>query len=133
MFLLFALFGIAATALAHLISVFFSRAKTAALIGGTAFLVSFFPYYSVANATTARTSKFLACLSAPIAFGLGLNIAAEFEGQGQGVTFSTMGIDAFSVGFSLREVVGALVLDTLIYLILAWYLDKVRRGRLRRR
>ena len=56
-FLLFALFGISVTMLCQLIAVFFSRAKTASLVGGVAFLVSFFPYYSVANATTPFGTK----------------------------------------------------------------------------
>lgn len=61
-FLMFFLFGLASISFSYFISAFFSRSKTAAVLGTILFLVAFFPYFSVSeNTKVGAASPAAAC------------------------------------------------------------------------
>ncbi|CAE7902215.1 ABCA1 [Symbiodinium sp. KB8] len=121
--LLFWLFGIAATAEAFLISVFFSRAKVASAVGTIIFLASFFPYYAVNDPLKDMGSKVGASFLAPVAFGLDLQVVAQLESSGIGLHWSTIGftVQGFNVGSGMLMMLA----DTIIYTLIALYLEQI--------
>eukprot|EP01138_Halocafeteria_seosinensis_P011391 gb/GECG01011634.1/.p1 GENE.gb/GECG01011634.1/~~gb/GECG01011634.1/.p1 ORF type:complete len:2040 (+),score=216.84 gb/GECG01011634.1/:1-6120(+) len=123
LFLFFWLFGAASTALCFLISVFFSRAKVASVVGSVLFIATFFPYYAVNGKLMAFSSKSWASLLAPVAFGLNLDVLATTESNGVGITGDNLyrKYNNYTFGHGM----GMLVLDFLLYTVLGWYLDQV--------
>jgi ABC-type multidrug transport system ATPase subunit len=120
---MFWLFGLAATAEAFLISVFFSRAKVASAVGTIVFLASFFPYYAVNDPTKPFGNKLGACFSAPVALGLNLQVLAQLESSGIGLHWSTawLQVDGFTAGSGMLM----MFLDTVLYTVIALYLEQV--------
>jgi len=119
----FWLFGMAATAEAFLISVFFSRAKVASAVGTIIFLASFFPYYAVNDPLKPLMSKLGASFLAPVAFGLDLQVVAQLEASGIGLHWSTVGFEV--QGFTVAYGLVMLAIDTVLYTVLALYLEQV--------
>lgn len=122
-FLYFWLFGCTVYAYSMLMSVFFTRARVASIIGAVIFFLSFFPYFAVSDALISTSNKELACLSAPVCFALGVTAISNLEAFQQGLTYSTAGsvINNFSVNITF----GFFILDVVIYLLLAFYLEAV--------
>lgn len=100
----------------------FSRATVAATVSSVLFLGLFFAGFGL-NESSTRGTKTLACLSAPVCFGLGAQNIAYFESAQQGVTSANTGeyYDEFSMGTCL----GMMTFDYFLYLILAVYVGKV--------
>lgn len=128
-FFMFWLFGISSEAFAYLISVFFSRARTASTLGIILFLGGYFPYFAVSDVTYTLGTKTAACLLSPTAFGLALDQLSAFEDQGIGITFENA--MTLTRNFQFGTALGMMVLDTLLYLVLAWYIDNVLPSRFR--
>jgi ABC-type lipoprotein export system ATPase subunit len=120
---LFFLFGLSATTFSYLISVFFSRAKTASSLGVVIFIAAYFPTFSVSGTDVSRGTKTAASLLCPTAFGLAINLVGALEDNGAGATPATM--DSFINNYSVNAAYGMLVLDTFLYGFLAWYIDNV--------
>lgn len=117
--------ALAVMAFCFLISTFFSRSKTAATLGSVIFFGSFFPYYFVGgSAVTDVTSKTWASLLAPTCLALGSDTFAAFEGGLVGVHVSNMK-QSYEDRLPYVNMVMMLLVDAVLYLILAWYLDKV--------
>jgi ATP-binding cassette subfamily A (ABC1) protein 3 len=123
LFLFFWAFGWSSTALCFLLSTFFSRSKLASIAGTLMFIVSFFPYFSVNGAVTAEALKQAASLAAPASFGLSIDLLSTLEGSGVGVTWNNMSIR--TNGYSMSDGLTFLLLDTLLYTLLALYLGAV--------
>jgi ATP-binding cassette, subfamily A (ABC1), member 3 len=122
-FALFFLFGLSNITFACLISVFFSKARTAATFGSILMLGSFFPYYAVNTAVDSYSAKMGASILSATAFGLGVGQIALLEQQSFGVTPQTANV---SVGnFTFNSAIAMSFIDIFIYLILAWYADAV--------
>eukprot|EP00931_Biecheleriopsis_adriatica_P069363 TRINITY_DN4321_c0_g1_i1.p1 TRINITY_DN4321_c0_g1~~TRINITY_DN4321_c0_g1_i1.p1 ORF type:complete len:1964 (+),score=351.62 TRINITY_DN4321_c0_g1_i1:38-5929(+) len=121
--LFFWLFAVCVITLCSMISVFFARAKTASVVGALIFFLLYFPYLFVASSGSSMQTKVMSCLSPPVALSLGATIIAQLESSGDGTTWGNMGdpVDNISMG----QVIGMLVLDTLVFAVLAWYLDRV--------
>lgn len=66
-------------------------------------------------------AKRLCCLLAPSAFTFGADRLGAMEGGNSGLTWDNYWSGPLSVG----ETMAFMILDTLIYTVLAWYLDKV--------
>ena len=60
----------------------------------------------------------------PSAFTFAADLFATYEGGGQGLGWSDVWVDAFPVG----AIMIMLVWDTLLYSVLAWYLEAVLPG-----
>lgn len=102
---------------------FFSRSKVASLMGPMLFFATFFPYYSVSDPSYSTGVKAATCLLAPSCFALGANVFADFEGGLVGV--QTYNADTLTSNFSYAICVGMLIVDAVLYGVLAWYFDKI--------
>jgi ATP-binding cassette subfamily A (ABC1) protein 1 len=74
--------------------------------------------------------KFLASLSSTVAFGYGCEILASFEVQRKGLQWSNF-YESPYIGkddFSMNTICLILLLDAIIYMILAWYIETVAPG-----
>jgi ATP-binding cassette, subfamily A (ABC1), member 3 len=121
--LFFFLFGLTVFAFCYMVSAFFDRARVGATIGALVFLAIFFPYFTVSDQRVPIGTKTLACLSAPIAFGLGSTAIAELEAQSVGLTYDS--IDFEIKNFTVATAIGMLVFDFFLYLVLGLYVTRV--------
>jgi hypothetical protein len=122
-FIYFAAFSFAIMNFCFLIATFFSRAKVASLIGPMVFFGVFFPYYAVSDPSYSTDVKTATCLSAPACFALGANVFADFEGGLVGVQWTNS--SELTSNFSYAICVGMMIVDAILYGILAWYFDKI--------
>ncbi|GJQ67966.1 hypothetical protein Trydic_g16721 [Trypoxylus dichotomus] len=129
---LFLVFYICATiTFCFAVSVFFSKANTAATIAGLAWFLSYFPYIFLQeqyNSLT-LTQKLLSCLGHNSAMAYGFQLILMYEGTGEGLTWSNI----FSPvtpddSLSLGLVMMMLLIDTFIYLIIALYVEAILPG-----
>lgn len=102
------------------------------------YLLLSLPAYAVqSNPDVASGIKLALCLFAPCAFNFGAYTAVMAEGTGAGVTWANLYDTAVTpLGLSFGQILGMIVLDAVLYMFLAWYLDKVwlaHRRRLRAR
>lgn len=117
--------ALAVMAFCFLISTFFSRSKTAATLGSVIFFGAFFPYYFVGGAAiTDVASKTWASLLAPTCLALGSDTFAAFEGGLVGVQVSNIK-QSYEDRLPYVNMVTMLLVDAVLYFILAWYLDKI--------
>ena len=128
-FLLFFLFGTALTTLCWLISTFFSRAKTASIVGLILVLGLYFPSQAVDGDGSTEGDRRAASLCAPTAFALTLEQLTRFEDNGIGVNFSNM--NDLQRNWRFATGIWMLLVDTLFYGILAWYLENAMPSALR--
>lgn len=129
-FLLFFLFGLSSVAFIVLIAVFFSRTKTATLVGVLLYLAMYFVYTATSGDDIAFEPKLASSLAGPTAFSLGIKTLAIFEDQGVGVKLGVNSADLVR-NYSFDTAIYMMVLDTIIYLVLAWYCDEVLPSSLR--
>lgn len=121
LFLFFWLFGISAIGLCYLLSVFFSRAKTASVVGALIFIATFFPYFNVSDMDKKASIKSAASLASPVSFGLALDIISAMEAAELGVNWTT----AHKVvhNYSVSQAFAWMAFDTFLYTLLAVYLS----------
>eukprot|EP01031_Cornospumella_fuschlensis_P022275 gene22275-27238_t len=122
-FIYFESFSLAVIMMCFLLATFFSRSKAASLLGPMIFFASFFPYYAVNDPQYDAGAKTATCLLAPACFGLGANVFADYEGGLVGVQSDN--VNEETSNFTYTACVSMLILDTIIYGLLAWYFDKV--------
>lgn len=131
LFLFMICFSIATISLCFLISVFFSRANLAAICGGFIYYILYLPYNvclqweDYMNTALKRVS----CLSSNIAFGYGCSYIARYEEQAIGLQWSNVNSSPVpDDGFSMLQCMMLMLVDSIIYLILAWYIEAVFPG-----
>lgn len=124
LFLMFLMFGISTTAFCFMISVFFSRAKTGSTIGVLLYFAAFFPFWTVGDVESSASEKTAASLLTPTAFALTLDKVSQFEDRGQGVRLGDNDTLEFR-NYSYSIGIGMMVVNTIIYLVIAWYFDSV--------
>ena len=125
-FLFLFIFSLALVMFVFLVSTFFSKAKTAATAGTVLFFATFFPYYALTGPGTAGTrTKAAACLLAPTCLGLGADVIAAFEGGLMGLQWDNIKVKPGETNFSFNDAVGMLLLDAVLYGLLAAYLEAV--------
>jgi ATP-binding cassette subfamily A (ABC1) protein 3 len=123
LFFYFFLFGLSAIFLCFVIASFFSNAKRAAIVGPVtleSLLLPTYIFYST-NSNQAVKSKIAASLLSPTCFALGANIISDAEYANIGVQWTNLDTEGYNFGTCL----GMLMVDTVIYALLAWYLDTV--------
>lgn len=84
-FIYFEAFSLAVINFCFLLATFFSKAKSASLLGPMIFFAAYFPYYAVNDPQFSTSSKTAACLLAPTCFALGSEVFADYEGGLVGV------------------------------------------------
>mmetsp|Transcript_7608 Transcript_7608/g.12112 ORF Transcript_7608/g.12112 Transcript_7608/m.12112 type:complete len:1794 (-) Transcript_7608:303-5684(-) len=121
-FLYFYIFCLCVFAFCWLVASFFSKATVAATVSSILFLGAFLGSFGLNEETTAG-GKVLACLSAPICFGLGAQQISLFESAQQGITFQTIG--TMENNFTFATCLGMLIFDFVLYIVLAVYAERV--------
>eukprot|EP00730_Choanoeca_flexa_P008671 TRINITY_DN12519_c2_g1_i12.p1 TRINITY_DN12519_c2_g1~~TRINITY_DN12519_c2_g1_i12.p1 ORF type:complete len:1527 (+),score=451.98 TRINITY_DN12519_c2_g1_i12:2-4582(+) len=130
-FVFFLLYSISTIAFSFMLSTFFNKANVAAAAGAIIFYLAYVPYTFVANAfeDLSRAEKEGLCLLSPSCIGVGSNILASREASGQGVTFDNLSDPASELDdFSMASVFGMLILDTILYLLVTWYMENAFPG-----
>jgi len=105
------------------LATFFSSAKLAAFVGPIALYVTILPHmlFLTTNKFEAIPAKKFCSIFPGTAFGFAAGIMSDYEYTLTGVN----GTNAGSGDYSFNTAVGFLVLDTILYMVLAWYLDNV--------
>ena len=113
------------------VSVFFSKASNAAAGGGIIWYVSFIPFFFIMQSYDSMSDslKTAACLIPNLAMGLGSIVTGKFEGTGIGIHWNNL-YNGASVddNFSMATVFQMFIVDTILYGVLAWYIEIVFPG-----
>lgn len=122
LFLFFFLFHMSEITLSFLISVFFSNAKLAAIVGPVVLFVTILPKYIFfgSNSNEAAPLKYAASLLSPSAFAFGADVIADYEFSGVGIRYSNIRDNEFN----MLSVYQMMIVDIFIYGFFAWYLDQ---------
>lgn len=123
-FIFFLVFNLSVITLCWLISVFFSKSKTAATVGVLLFFATYFPSVAVENPDIGYGAKIMASLLSPTAFTLGMGVFADQEGGQVGVKLENINTVTAS-NFSVGAAITMMLVDFFLYAFLGWYLDKV--------
>ncbi|CAF0992599.1 unnamed protein product, partial [Didymodactylos carnosus] len=134
-FLILEVYSLATISFAFLISVFYSKAKIAAACSGIIYLLSYVPcmYISIredlAQDIIPRWTKIMSSLFSTSAFGMGSKYIAFYENIGTGIQFNNIRLSPVEGDkFTCFETVMFMLLDTVIHLILMWYVENVYPG-----
>lgn len=122
-FVFFEAFSLSVLGLCFLLSTFFSRAKVASLLSPMIFFGLFFPFFVYSNEEFSVSTKSLSCLSAPTCFALGGMVFGSFEGGQVGINYDNMSQITSNMSYTIC--VSMMLLDAIIYSLLAWYLDNI--------
>ncbi|XP_014665300.1 PREDICTED: ATP-binding cassette sub-family A member 2-like isoform X2 [Priapulus caudatus] len=134
-FMMLEIFGLATISFSFLISVLYSKAKLAAACAGIIYFLSYVPcmYIAIreesAHMKMSTTVKRIASLMSTSAFGLGAKYFAFYEEGGSGVQWSNF--DKSPVeddDFTLYEVTIMMIVDTVLYIVLMWYIENIHPG-----
>jgi ATP-binding cassette subfamily A (ABC1) protein 3 len=123
LFLLILLFSFATSGFGFFIASFFSRANLAAIVGPVALFVTLLPRWIFfgSNRYEAIGSKKWASLFPCTAFAFGADILSDYEYAQVGIQSSNLRDGAYSFNTTL----GFLFIDTILYIVLGWYLEQV--------
>ncbi|CAB3381980.1 Hypothetical predicted protein [Cloeon dipterum] len=130
-FVFLLLFAISTVTFSFLISVFFSKANTAATVAGVIYFLNYSVYYFLEeNYNFLPTgSKVGASLLSNTAMAFGCRFIIEFEGAGSGVQWSNLFTPPSpDDGYTLGGIMGMLLLDAVLYMVLALYIEAIFPG-----
>ncbi|XP_019523093.1 PREDICTED: retinal-specific ATP-binding cassette transporter [Hipposideros armiger] len=131
LFLFLLAFSTATITQCFLLSTFFSRASLAAACGGVIYFTLYLPHILCVAWQDRMTAdlKMAVSLLSPVAFGFGTEYLARFEEQGLGLQWSNIGNSPMEGDeFSFLTAMKMMLLDAVLYGVLAWYLDQVFPG-----
>ncbi|TSK87603.1 ATP-binding cassette sub-family A member 3 [Bagarius yarrelli] len=130
-FVFLLVFAVATISFCFMISSFFSKANVAAAASGFLYFFSYLPYLFLwpRYDLLSHTQKVSACLISNVAMAMGAQIIGIVEGKGIGVQWHNL-FEAVTVDddFSLAQVLGLLLLDAILYALVAWYIEAVFPG-----
>ncbi|CAG5897799.1 unnamed protein product, partial [Menidia menidia] len=125
------LFTVATINFSFMISAFFSRANVAAAAGGFMYFFSYLPYLFLwpRYDLLSHSQKVSACLISNVAMAMGAQLIGMFEGKGTGIQWSNL-FDPVTVDddFSMAQVLSLLLFDSVLYGLVAWYMEAVFPG-----
>uniref|UniRef100_A0A8B9JBD8 P-type phospholipid transporter n=1 Tax=Astyanax mexicanus TaxID=7994 RepID=A0A8B9JBD8_ASTMX len=113
-----------------LMSVFFNKANLAAACSGIIYFTLYLPHI-LCFAWQDRITKNmkLGSLLSPVAFGFGTEYLSRYEEQGLGLQWDNIGTSPLEGDeFSFLNSIGMMLFDSVLYAVLAWYLDNVFPG-----
>nr|XP_055058409.1 retinal-specific phospholipid-transporting ATPase ABCA4 isoform X1 [Misgurnus anguillicaudatus]XP_055058410.1 retinal-specific phospholipid-transporting ATPase ABCA4 isoform X1 [Misgurnus anguillicaudatus]XP_055058411.1 retinal-specific phospholipid-transporting ATPase ABCA4 isoform X1 [Misgurnus anguillicaudatus]XP_055058412.1 retinal-specific phospholipid-transporting ATPase ABCA4 isoform X1 [Misgurnus anguillicaudatus] len=124
-------FTVATIMQCFLMSVFFNKANLAAACSGIIYFTLYLPHifcFAWQDRIT-KDMKLAVSLLSPVAFGFGTEYLSRYEEQGLGLQWdnirtSPLEGDEYSFFTSIRM----MLLDAVLYAVLAWYLDNVFPG-----
>ncbi|KAF0881251.1 ABCA3 protein, partial [Crocuta crocuta] len=124
-------FATASISFSFMVSTFFSKANMAAAIGGFLYFFTYIPYFFVAPRYNWMTlsQKLLSCLLSNVAMAMGAQLMGKFEAKGVGVQWQNL-LSPVNVddAFSFGQVLAMLLLDSVLYGLVTWYVEAVFPG-----
>ncbi|KAK4876911.1 hypothetical protein RN001_009417 [Aquatica leii] len=130
-FLFLVFFACATVTFCFAISVFFSRANTAATVAGMAWFLSYFPYSFLQDKydRLTLTEKLSTCLCSNSAMAYGFQLMVMYEGVGEGLQWhniwkTTTPDDNLTLG----HLIIMLAIDSVLYLLVALYVEAIYPG-----
>ncbi|XP_063790760.1 phospholipid-transporting ATPase ABCA3 [Pseudophryne corroboree] len=124
-------FAVSTISFSFMISSFFSRANMAAAAGGFLYFFSYIPYFFISPRydIITHSEKLVSCLISNVGMAMGAQLIGMFEGKGTGAQWSNL-FTPVSVddNFTLGQVLGLLLLDSILYSIIGWYVESVMPG-----
>ncbi|XP_078609223.1 phospholipid-transporting ATPase ABCA3-like isoform X2 [Branchiostoma floridae x Branchiostoma japonicum] len=126
------LWVLASIAWCFMVSTFFSRAKVALLFSLVLWYLNYMPYQFIANSYEDMTGpqKTAACLLSNTCASIGFRLIIYYEEATIGATWAnfrtTPSVDD---NFSLSMAFAMLVVDTVVYLVITWYIEAVFPGK----
>ncbi|XP_071081907.1 phospholipid-transporting ATPase ABCA3-like [Haliotis cracherodii] len=124
-------YGMSVVSFCFMISVFANKANVGAAIAGILFFFTYFPYFFLQSRyeTMSRSEKLSASILLNMAMAYGANVIALYEGTGAGAQWNNFTSPAtVDDNYSLLDAMVMLLGDTLIHLVITWYVDNVRPG-----
>ncbi|CAF0829869.1 unnamed protein product [Rotaria sordida] len=131
LFLFFTAYTFATINQCFLISVFFNRANLAACGAGILYFLLYLPYTILINYDTQIKTwqKTIACLSSTVAFGLGCDYIARFEGMAKGIQWFNINQSIKpNDTFTFLHCIIMMLIDSVIYMLLTIYIENVFPG-----
>uniref|UniRef100_A0A3Q3JX75 P-type phospholipid transporter n=1 Tax=Monopterus albus TaxID=43700 RepID=A0A3Q3JX75_MONAL len=114
-----------------LMSVFFNKANLAAACSGIIYLTLYLPHilcFAWQDRIT-KNMKLAASLLSPVAFGFGTEYLSRYEEQGLGLQWDNIQTSPLEKDtYSFLTSILMMILDAVLYAVLAWYLDNVFPG-----
>lgn len=109
----------------------FTTANSGAAVTGLVWFFTYVPYMILRPrySSLTQTNKIMLCLLSNTALGLGCQLTSMFEGVGSGIQWRLLfqGVSPDD-RFTLAHVFGMLILDTVVFAILTWYIEAVWPG-----
>ncbi|KAL2089101.1 hypothetical protein ACEWY4_016000 [Coilia grayii] len=130
-FLFLGSFAVVTIMQCFLISTAFARANLAAACGGIIYFTLYLPYVLCVawEEYIGFSTKVIASLLSPVAFGFGCEYFALFEEQGVGIQWSNLLSSPLRQDdYSLTTALLLMYLDSLLYAALTWYIEAVFPG-----
>ncbi len=123
LFVYIMLFSFSVSGFAFFVASFFSRANLAAIVGPVALFVTILPRWIFfgTNRYEATLSKKWASLLPCTAFAFGADILSDYEYAQVGIQRDNLN-DGY---YSFNTTLGFLFFDTILYIVLGWYLEQV--------
>ncbi|KAI3384472.1 hypothetical protein SNEBB_003207 [Seison nebaliae] len=107
----------------------FSKGYIGALGGGLLTFFTYMPYTFVQNVDVPKSVRIVLSLFSTSAFSFGTEVLGEWEGRGIGVTSDTLAEQPILIyRLSFMDVLIMLGFDTILYLLLAIYVDDIHPG-----
>ncbi|CAF4091856.1 unnamed protein product, partial [Adineta steineri] len=131
LFVFFVCYTFATINQCFLLSVFFKRANLAACGAGILYFLLYLPYTVLINydSSTRTWHKVISCLSSTVAFGLGCDYIARFEGMTQGIQWYNINKGAKpNDNFTFLYCLIMMLIDSVIYMLLTIYIENVFPG-----
>nr|KAF6439590.1 hypothetical protein HJG63_000034 [Rousettus aegyptiacus] len=124
-------FAVSSISFSFMVSTFFSKANMAAAVGGFLYFFTYIPYFFVAPRYNWMTlsQKLFSCLLSNVAMAMGAQLIGKFEAKGTGIQWQDL-LSPVNVDddFSFGQVLGMLLLDSILYGLVTWYVEAVFPG-----
>ena len=130
-FVFLMLYAVSSIMFCFLVSVFFSKANVAAAAGGIIWFCAYIPYFfiSMYYNTMSLGAKAASCLLSNVGMAMGAQLIGKFEGAGTGSQWSNLNQGpSIDDDLTLGLVMVMLAVDSLIYGLIAWYIEAVFPG-----
>ncbi|XP_071341979.1 retinal-specific phospholipid-transporting ATPase ABCA4-like isoform X2 [Trachinotus anak] len=131
LFLFLITFTMATIMQCFLLSVFFNQANLAAACCGIVYFTLYLPhiFFFAWQDHITKDMKILVSLLSQVAFGFGTEYLSRYEEQGLGLQWDNIQTSPLEGDeFSFLTSICMMGLDTILYAVLAWYLDNVFPG-----
>ncbi|RZB38621.1 ATP-binding cassette sub-family A member 3-like, partial [Asbolus verrucosus] len=131
LFIFFLLFSCCTITFSFLMSVFFSKANTAAAVGSLVFFLTYLPYSLQIQQYDTLTlgAKLGSSLLANSGLSFGISLILKFEGIEEGIQWSNLwNTVSPDDDLSLGAIFMMFILDTFLYLIIALYVEGIFPG-----